>query len=74
MDLPDTLTVCLVLRMDAGFNQYLENPENQQRPEYDKEYWQAARPFHDNTTKLPYYIDMIEMRKRKLDTTPVSES
>ena len=55
-----------MLRMDAGFNQYLENPENQQRPEYDNEYWQAARAFHDNTTKLPtvlYRYDRHEEKK-----------
>ena len=54
-----------MLRMDAG----KIAPENQQRPEYDNEYWQGARAFHDNTTKLPYYIDMIDTRKRKLHTT-----
>ena len=60
LDLPETLTVCLMLKKGVWFIEYLEDAESASKPEYEKHYWQSASAFHDSGKELPYYFDMIE--------------
>ena len=64
LDLPETLTVCLMLKKGAWFIQYLKDAESASKPEHENHYWHSACAFHDSGKELPYYFDMIPYKNR----------